>query len=128
MPSLLPCPLRVSLRRVTRDACEQESVLTPPMRAVCCALLPTRRQLERMMTRYNVPTAYIDGRVVAGLASDEINAAKLSNVQLLECVANVDQVTPDPILFCMRLHSPVCGAVFHAYREYPRCSAVLAAL
>ena len=44
------------------------------------------------MFRYNVPTAYIDGRAVATLASDEINAAKLTNVQLLECVANVDQV------------------------------------
>ncbi len=99
-----------------------------PLGSVCVTQPPTRRQLERMMTRYNVPTAYIDGRVVAGLASDEINAAKLSNVQLLECVANVDQVTPDPLLFCMRLHSPVCGAVVHAYRGYLRCSAALVAL
>ena len=57
----------------------------PPPSAHC-------RQLERVMFRYNVPTAYIDGRAVATLASDEINAAKLTNVQLLQCVANVDQV------------------------------------
>jgi hypothetical protein len=75
-----------------------------PLGSMYVTLPPTRRQLERMMTRYNVPTAYIDGRVVAGLASDEINAAKLSNVQLLECVANVDQVTPDP--FCVMPASP----------------------
>jgi hypothetical protein len=46
------------------------------------------------MVKFGVPTAYLDGRVVADLAADEIRATKLTNEQLLACVANVDQVAP----------------------------------
>lgn len=50
--------------------------------------------LERLLTDYAVPTAYIDGQAVAHLAADEIASANPSKAALLQCIANIDQVAP----------------------------------
>lgn len=58
-------------------------------------LKPLARALEQLMHRYSVPTAYIDGQIVARLASDELVVASpslLSEDVLLNCIANIDQV------------------------------------
>ena len=50
--------------------------------------------LERLLTEYAVPTAYVDGQAVAQLASDELASANPTTEALLQCIANIDQVAP----------------------------------
>ena len=48
-------------------------------------------QLERLLQQYAVPMAYIDGRAVVKLAKDDLSEA--TREDLLECIANIDQVS-----------------------------------
>eukprot|EP01064_Diplonema_japonicum_P026301 TRINITY_DN3771_c0_g1_i1.p1 TRINITY_DN3771_c0_g1~~TRINITY_DN3771_c0_g1_i1.p1 ORF type:complete len:943 (+),score=239.09 TRINITY_DN3771_c0_g1_i1:98-2926(+) len=49
-------------------------------------------QLERLLTEYGVPLAYIDGKVVAKLA--QIDMGPMAHDQLMACITNRDDVTP----------------------------------
>jgi hypothetical protein len=46
------------------------------------------------MAKFGVPTAFIDGKKLAEMSVDEIQATKLTVPMLLSCVSNIDQVAP----------------------------------
>eukprot|EP01029_Cantina_marsupialis_P010545 TRINITY_DN23_c8_g1_i1.p1 TRINITY_DN23_c8_g1~~TRINITY_DN23_c8_g1_i1.p1 ORF type:complete len:1057 (+),score=252.90 TRINITY_DN23_c8_g1_i1:125-3295(+) len=50
------------------------------------------KALEELLAIYAVPLAYIDGKQVALLATDDLSAPTFD--QLLSCITNVDQVAP----------------------------------